>query len=206
MHPAEIWRKSGRWDAIGDEMFRLRDRKGAEFALGVTHEEVFALLATELSLLPGTAADLVPDPDQVPRRAPAKGRAAPGARVHHEGLLHASISTARAGHRRSTSTTSPTCASSGAWASTRWTSRHLRGSWAAPSRWSSWCPAPPARIGLLPAPRAAIGPTWNGPPRASIPWRTPTTCPASRNSTHLGYGRSPNWLRAFRMTPTPSVR
>ncbi len=49
MHPAEIWRKSGRWDAIGDEMFRLRDRKGAEFALGFTHEEVFALLATELS-------------------------------------------------------------------------------------------------------------------------------------------------------------
>jgi prolyl-tRNA synthetase len=48
MHPAEIWRKSGRWDAIGDEMFRLRDRKGAEFALGFTHEEVFALLATEL--------------------------------------------------------------------------------------------------------------------------------------------------------------
>ena len=33
MHPAEIWRKSGRWDAIGDEMFRLRDRKSAEFAL-----------------------------------------------------------------------------------------------------------------------------------------------------------------------------
>ena len=49
MHPAEIWRKSGRWDAIGDEMFRLRDRKSAEFALGFTHEEVFALLATELS-------------------------------------------------------------------------------------------------------------------------------------------------------------
>ena len=78
MHPAEIWRKSGRWDAIGDEMFRLRDRKSAEFALGFTHEEVFALLATELPSYRRPAPDLVPDPDQVPRRAAAQGRCASG--------------------------------------------------------------------------------------------------------------------------------
>src|SRR3954469_10564613 len=48
MHPAEVWRRSGRWDAIGEEMFRLRDRKGAELALGMTHEEIFATLALEL--------------------------------------------------------------------------------------------------------------------------------------------------------------
>ena len=28
LHPAEIWQQSGRWQAIGDEMFRLKDRKG----------------------------------------------------------------------------------------------------------------------------------------------------------------------------------
>ncbi|HUP17974.1 MAG TPA: proline--tRNA ligase [Acidimicrobiia bacterium] len=49
LHPAEIWKKSGRWDVIGDELFRLKDRKGAESALGFTHEEVFATLATEIS-------------------------------------------------------------------------------------------------------------------------------------------------------------
>ena len=48
LHPAELWRRSGRWEAIGEEMFRLRDRRGADLALGMTHEEVFATLATEL--------------------------------------------------------------------------------------------------------------------------------------------------------------
>ena len=48
MHPAEIWQKTGRWDVMGDEMFRLRDRKGADLALGMTHEEIFTTLALEL--------------------------------------------------------------------------------------------------------------------------------------------------------------
>ncbi len=45
LHPAEIWKESGRWDAIGDDMFRLQDRKGAEMCLGMTHEEVFTSIA-----------------------------------------------------------------------------------------------------------------------------------------------------------------
>jgi prolyl-tRNA synthetase len=49
MHPAEIWQRSGRWELMGDEMFRLRDRKGADLALGMTHEEIVSTLATELS-------------------------------------------------------------------------------------------------------------------------------------------------------------
>jgi prolyl-tRNA synthetase len=49
MHPAEIWRRSGRWEVMGEEMFRLRDRKGADLALGMTHEEIFTTLALELS-------------------------------------------------------------------------------------------------------------------------------------------------------------
>jgi prolyl-tRNA synthetase family II len=48
MQPAEIWQKSGRWDVMGEEMFRLRDRRGAELALGMTHEEIFTSLAVEL--------------------------------------------------------------------------------------------------------------------------------------------------------------
>jgi len=48
MHPASVWKKSGRWDVMGDEMFRLVDRKGAELAMGMTEEEIFATLGTEL--------------------------------------------------------------------------------------------------------------------------------------------------------------
>jgi prolyl-tRNA synthetase len=49
MHPAELWQRSGRWTSMGDEMFRLRDRRGADLALGMTHEEAFADLARELA-------------------------------------------------------------------------------------------------------------------------------------------------------------
>jgi prolyl-tRNA synthetase len=45
LHPAEIWQESGRWYAIGDEMFRLKDRKGTDMCLGMTHEEVFTGIA-----------------------------------------------------------------------------------------------------------------------------------------------------------------
>lgn len=40
LEPAEIWQKTGRWQDYGDELFRVRDRHGREFALGPTHEEV----------------------------------------------------------------------------------------------------------------------------------------------------------------------
>jgi prolyl-tRNA synthetase len=45
LHPAEIWQQSGRWDAIGGEMFRLKDRNQRDMCLGMTHEEVVAWLA-----------------------------------------------------------------------------------------------------------------------------------------------------------------
>jgi len=48
MHPAELWLLSGRWELMGDELFRLKDRRGADLALGMTHEEVVSTLATEL--------------------------------------------------------------------------------------------------------------------------------------------------------------
>jgi prolyl-tRNA synthetase len=49
LHPARIWKQSGRWEIMGDEMFRMQDRKGADLALGMTHEEIFAGLAVEVS-------------------------------------------------------------------------------------------------------------------------------------------------------------
>ena len=45
LHPAELWQESGRWDAIGDDMFRLKDRKNTDMCLGMTHEEVFTAIA-----------------------------------------------------------------------------------------------------------------------------------------------------------------
>ena len=47
LNPREIWEESGRWTAMGDNMFRLRDRKGADLCLGMTHEEVFTAIARD---------------------------------------------------------------------------------------------------------------------------------------------------------------
>ena len=45
LNPREIWDESGRWEVMGDNMFRLKDRKGADLCLGMTHEEVFTAIA-----------------------------------------------------------------------------------------------------------------------------------------------------------------
>ncbi|MBI4590952.1 MAG: proline--tRNA ligase [Candidatus Rokubacteria bacterium] len=47
LHPAEIWQQSGRWQTIGDEMFRLKDRNARDMCLGMTHEEVVAWIASK---------------------------------------------------------------------------------------------------------------------------------------------------------------
>lgn len=46
LHPANIWQKTGRWDDIGDEMFRLKDRGKRDMCLGMTHEEIITWLAS----------------------------------------------------------------------------------------------------------------------------------------------------------------
>ncbi|HME57511.1 MAG TPA: proline--tRNA ligase [Terracidiphilus sp.] len=45
IHPREVWEQSGRWTTMGDTMFRLKDRKGAELCLGMTHEEIMTSIA-----------------------------------------------------------------------------------------------------------------------------------------------------------------
>src|SRR5579884_2089542 len=45
LNPAEIWQESGRWDVMGDNMFRLKDRFGRDLCLGMTHEEIVTSIA-----------------------------------------------------------------------------------------------------------------------------------------------------------------
>ena len=42
IHPADIWKETGRWQAIGAEMGRFKDKNGRDMALAMTHEEVVA--------------------------------------------------------------------------------------------------------------------------------------------------------------------
>src|SRR3954465_4708917 len=44
LNPREIWEESGRWTVMGENMFRLKDRKGADLCLAMTHEEIFTAL------------------------------------------------------------------------------------------------------------------------------------------------------------------
>ena len=47
LHPSELWKESGRWEVMGETMFRLRDRGGCDMCLGMTHEEVFTSLSRD---------------------------------------------------------------------------------------------------------------------------------------------------------------
>jgi prolyl-tRNA synthetase len=45
LHPRELWEASGRWGLMGENLFRLKDRKGADLCLGMTEEEVMTSIA-----------------------------------------------------------------------------------------------------------------------------------------------------------------
>jgi len=45
LHPAEVWQESGRWDVMGDNLFKLKDRFQRDLCLGMTHEEVMTIIA-----------------------------------------------------------------------------------------------------------------------------------------------------------------
>jgi len=45
LNPAETWQESGRWDVMGDNLFRLKDRNGRDLCLAMTHEEVMTTIA-----------------------------------------------------------------------------------------------------------------------------------------------------------------
>jgi prolyl-tRNA synthetase len=83
MHPRQLWERSGRAAVMGDELFRLKDRKGADEVLAMTHEEAVTTLAAELSSyrqLPQSWYHIQIKFRDEPRPDPGQG-------VHHEGLL-----------------------------------------------------------------------------------------------------------------------
>ena len=48
VHPADVWRASGRYDAIGPELTRFKDRNGRDMVLAMTHEEVVGILLADI--------------------------------------------------------------------------------------------------------------------------------------------------------------
>ena len=48
VHPADVWKKTGRWDDVEGILVKFEDRRGSDLLLAITHEEIFALLASEL--------------------------------------------------------------------------------------------------------------------------------------------------------------
>ena len=69
--PAELWEATGR-DSASPRSSTSIDRAGRPFVLPLTHEETFTFHARELQSYRAAAADLVPLPDQGPRRAAAR--------------------------------------------------------------------------------------------------------------------------------------
>ena len=168
LHPAEIWKESGRWEVMGDNMFRLKDRKGGDYCLGMTHEEIFTAIARdELRSLPAAAPGLVPDPDQVPRRAAPQVRPAARPPVHHEGRLLLRRGPGRPRQELRGPAPGLRDASSPAAASTSWRCRPTPGPWAAATPRSSWSAPTPARTWSPPARSAATPPTPRPPPRGA---------------------------------------
>ncbi|HEY1098269.1 MAG TPA: proline--tRNA ligase, partial [Myxococcota bacterium] len=47
VQPAELWQESGRWEQYGPELLRFKDRKGSDFVIGPTHEEVITALVRD---------------------------------------------------------------------------------------------------------------------------------------------------------------
>ena len=48
LHPKEVWERSGRWEKMDGEMFQFEDRRGSDVGLGMTHEEIFTHLVSEV--------------------------------------------------------------------------------------------------------------------------------------------------------------
>ncbi len=86
--PREYYEATGRWTEYGDTLFRLKDRKGADYLLGPTHEEMFTdMVKGEYSSYKDYPVDALPDPDEIPRRGAAPGGHPARSRVPDEGLL-----------------------------------------------------------------------------------------------------------------------
>lgn len=48
LHPAELWKRTGRFETAGEELWKIKSRKGEEMVLAMTHEETVALMAANI--------------------------------------------------------------------------------------------------------------------------------------------------------------
>ena len=146
LNPAELWQESGRWDLMGDNMFRLKDRFGRDLCLGMTHEEVVTFIARgelrSYKQLPQIWYQIQTKFRDEPR--PKSGLAA-GAPVHYEGLIL--VRSGREGldvaYRNTTMLIAGYSIAAG---SSTWPWRPTRARWAAASRRNSWWHRMQARI------------------------------------------------------------
>ena len=73
---ADLWRESGRYDDYGEEMLRIKDRHERDLLYGPTNEEmVTEIFRAYVEVLQGPAAQPLPHPVEVPRRAAARASA-----------------------------------------------------------------------------------------------------------------------------------
>ena len=194
VHPADVWKASGRYDAIGPELTRFKDRNGRDMVLAMTHEEVVGLLLADIvKLVPPAADDGLPLPDQVARRAALARRAHPRPRVRDEGRLQ--LRPRRRGPRRQLRGAARRVRPDlrAARARHRRRRRPTSGSWAAARPTSSWSSTRPARTSSSCARRAATRPTGRSRscPSPSPPTRTPSRSRRSRRRARRPSRRSP---------------
>ena len=117
VQPAELWQESGRFAKYGPELMRVKDRHDRDFVIQPTSEEVITDIARqELRSYRAAAAEFLSHPDQVPRRAPAALRRDARPRVHDEGRLLLRPRSRRGAAQLRPRCTTPTAASSRAWA------------------------------------------------------------------------------------------
>ena len=185
---------TNRWTEYGDSMFRLKDRRGNDYLLGPTHEELFTLTVKgEYSSYKDFPLLLFPDPEQIPRR----GAAARGQILRvREFVMKDSYSfdvddasskppTTRTGRPISASSQSSRCATS--------SSRPCRGRWAAAPRRSSWPKARWVRTPSCAAWSRVMRPT-SRPSSPPAPRRSPSMgCPRRWSTTPVTPRRSPPW-------------
>ena len=78
VHPAEVWRTSGRYDDVEGILVKFEDRRGAISCSPSLTKRSLRCIATELKSYRDLPADVVSHPDEVPRRASPQGGFAPG--------------------------------------------------------------------------------------------------------------------------------
>ena len=85
---ADLWRESGRYDAYGKEMLRIKDRREREMLYGPTNEEQITQIFRDCDqVVPRSSEDALSHPVEVPRRGAAALRRDARARVPDEGRL-----------------------------------------------------------------------------------------------------------------------